>query len=102
MYIVYTDRDDACRLWSVRDPNLILRWTLGFLPHTAGLPSVIRFIFATIDFAVFDTYLHGVNIPPLTDMLNNHMGVMPARVRTIVSTPVSPRQDSNSHPHHWH
>ena len=35
-------------------------------------------------------------------MLANHMGVMPVSVRTIVHTPVSPRRDSNSRPHHWH
>ena len=46
---------------------------------------------------VFDTFLHAVNL----NMLDNHTGVLPASVRTIVSTPVSPRRDSNSRPHQW-
>ena len=41
-------------------------------------------------------------VVPLTDMLDNHTGVMPASVRTIVSTPLHPHQDSNSRPNHWH
>ena len=51
---------------------------------------------------VFDTFINPVNLVTLTDMLDNHTGVMPASVRTIVSTPVRPRRDSNSRQHHWH
>ena len=56
-YILYTDRDNACRLGSGRDSNLVLRWMLGFLPHTAGLPSFRRF-FLPPSPPVFDTFLH--------------------------------------------
>ena len=51
---------------------------------------------------VFDTFINPVNLVTLTDMLDNHTGVMPASVRTIVSTPLHPHQDSNSRPNHWH
>ena len=108
----YTDRGDACRLCSGRDSNLVLRlcsgrdsnlvlrWTLGFLPHTVGLPSFRRFYLS--HYCLWSLTPFAVNLVSLTDMLDNHTGVMPASVRTIVSTPALPRRASNSPPHHWH
>ena len=95
-----SDRGDACRLGSGRDSNLVLLLTLGFLPHTAGLPSFRRFYLC--HHCLLSLTPFSVNLVPLTDILDNQMGLMPASVRTIVRTPVSPPQDSNSRPHHWH
>ena len=99
----YTDRGDACtrRLGTGRDLSLVLRWMWGFLPHFAGLPSFMLFSLPPLP-PVFDTFINPVNLVTLTDMLDNHTGVMPASVRTIVSTPPRPHQDSNLRPNHWH
>ena len=59
---IYTDRGDSCRLGTGRDLNLVLRWMWGFLPHLAGLPSFRRFLFATIAYMVYDTFLYAVNL----------------------------------------
>ena len=88
---IYTDRGDACRLGTGQVPSLF-SWLVQLQVFLSLPPSP----------PVFDTFLHAVNLVPLTDMLDNHTGFIPASVMTIVSTPALPRRASNSPPHHWH
>ena len=80
---IYTDRGDACRLGTGQVPSLF-SWLVQLQVFLSLPPSP----------PVFDTFLHAVNLFPLTDMFDNHTGIMPASVRTIVSMPVHPRQES--------
>ena len=68
-------------------------------PHNSGLR---RFSAFCCHYPLWPDTAPCCKFRPLTDMLANHTGVMRVSVRKIVCTPVFPRQDLNSRPHHWH
>ena len=84
-------------IWLGLERNSLVDWLV--FPHISGLP---RFGAFCCHHRQRPDTSPCCKFRPLTDMLANHTGVMRVSVRKIVCTPVFPRQDLNSRPHHWH
>ena len=72
-YRYNTDRGDACQLGYGQDSNLVLQWTLGFLPYMyCWLAHLQAFLSLPPLPPVFDFFLNAAKLVPLIHTLDNH------------------------------